>query len=38
MSLKVLNDPAAMAALPFPPTLKNYVTFRGYTPHADLAP
>lgn len=37
MSLKVLNDPGAMAAVPFPPMLKNYVTFRGSTPHADLA-
>lgn len=37
MSVKVLNDPGAMAALPFPPMLKNYVTFRGFTPHADLA-
>lgn len=37
MSLKVLNDPGAMAALPFPPMLKNYVTFRGSTPQADLA-
>uniref|UniRef100_H3DMB0 Ankyrin repeat and SOCS box containing 15b n=1 Tax=Tetraodon nigroviridis TaxID=99883 RepID=H3DMB0_TETNG len=31
VSLKVLNDPGAVAALPFPPTLKNYVTFGGYT-------
>lgn len=36
VSLKVLNDPGAVAALPFPPTLKNYVTFGGYT-QPDLA-
>nr|XP_043878566.1 ankyrin repeat and SOCS box protein 15b isoform X1 [Solea senegalensis] len=28
MSLRVLNDPKAMAAVPFPPTLKNYLTYR----------
>ncbi|XP_055368002.1 ankyrin repeat and SOCS box protein 15b isoform X1 [Betta splendens] len=28
MSLRVLNDPAVMAAVPFPPRLKSYLTFR----------
>ncbi|KAM3587855.1 uncharacterized protein V6R79_015368 [Siganus canaliculatus] len=28
MSLKTLNDPKAMAAAPFPPRLKNYITYK----------
>ncbi|XP_041637137.1 ankyrin repeat and SOCS box protein 15b isoform X2 [Cheilinus undulatus] len=28
MSLKTLNNPKAMAAIPFPPRLKNYLTYR----------
>lgn len=35
-SLKMLNDPRAMAAIPLPPTLKNYVTFGGFPQHTDL--
>ncbi|XP_035470123.1 ankyrin repeat and SOCS box protein 15b [Scophthalmus maximus] len=30
VSLRTLNDPEAMAAAPFPPRLKNYLTYREY--------
>ncbi|XP_003972946.2 ankyrin repeat and SOCS box protein 15b [Takifugu rubripes] len=36
MSLTTLNDPRAMAAVPLPPTLQNYVTFRSFSQHTDL--
>ncbi|KAM9846050.1 ankyrin repeat and SOCS box protein 15b [Aulostomus maculatus] len=34
MSLRMLNDPETMAGVPFPPRLKNYLTYREY----DLCP
>ncbi|KAM3836202.1 ankyrin repeat and SOCS box protein 15-like [Diretmus argenteus] len=34
MSLRTLNDPGAMAAAPFPPRLKDYVTYREYDLYA----
>ena len=37
MSLRALNDPKAMAAAPFPPRLKSYLTFREYDLYADLS-
>ncbi|XP_075886359.1 ankyrin repeat and SOCS box protein 15b isoform X2 [Nelusetta ayraudi] len=36
MSLRTLNDHKAMAAVPFPPALKNYLTYREYRPYSDL--
>uniref|UniRef100_A0A672JM67 Ankyrin repeat and SOCS box containing 15b n=1 Tax=Salarias fasciatus TaxID=181472 RepID=A0A672JM67_SALFA len=30
MSLRILNDPEAMAAAPFPPRLTNYLSYREY--------
>nr|XP_046234950.1 ankyrin repeat and SOCS box protein 15b isoform X1 [Scatophagus argus] len=36
MSLRTLNDPEAMASVPFPPGLKNYVTYRGDNLCGDL--
>ncbi|XP_033471045.2 ankyrin repeat and SOCS box protein 15b [Epinephelus lanceolatus] len=30
MTLRTLNDPVAMAAVPYPPRLKNYLTYREY--------
>ncbi|XP_051248541.1 ankyrin repeat and SOCS box protein 15b isoform X1 [Dicentrarchus labrax] len=37
MSLRMLNDPKAMADIPFPPRLKNYVTYRDYDLYGDLS-
>uniref|UniRef100_A0A3Q3VPQ7 SOCS box domain-containing protein n=1 Tax=Mola mola TaxID=94237 RepID=A0A3Q3VPQ7_MOLML len=37
MSLRALNDPQAMAAVPLPPTLKSYVTYRDYDLCSDLS-
>ncbi|XP_062238260.1 ankyrin repeat and SOCS box protein 15b isoform X1 [Platichthys flesus] len=37
MSLRALNDPKAMAAAPFPPRLKSYLTYREYDLYADLS-
>ncbi|XP_073336503.1 ankyrin repeat and SOCS box protein 15b [Pagrus major] len=37
MSRRMLNNPEAMAAVPFPPRLKNYVTYRDYDPYDDLS-
>lgn len=36
VGLTTLNDPRAMAAVPLPPTLQNYVTFRSFTRHTGL--
>ncbi|XP_041820376.1 ankyrin repeat and SOCS box protein 15b [Chelmon rostratus] len=37
MSLRTLNDPEAMAAVNFPPRLKNYMTYRDYDLCDDLS-
>uniref|UniRef100_A0A3Q3K4V7 SOCS box domain-containing protein n=1 Tax=Monopterus albus TaxID=43700 RepID=A0A3Q3K4V7_MONAL len=37
MSLRVLNNPAAMAAVPFPPRLKKYLTYREYDLYSNLS-
>ncbi|XP_047430898.1 ankyrin repeat and SOCS box protein 15b isoform X2 [Mugil cephalus] len=37
MSLRMLNNPEAMAAAPFPPRLKNYLTYREYDLYGDLS-
>ncbi|XP_076578690.1 ankyrin repeat and SOCS box protein 15b [Chaetodon auriga] len=37
MSLRTLNVPEAMAAVPFPPRLKTYVTYRDYDLCGDLS-
>lgn len=36
MSFRTLNDHKVMAAVPFPPALKNYLTYRECRPHDDL--
>uniref|UniRef100_UPI003AAC1882 ankyrin repeat and SOCS box protein 15b n=1 Tax=Centroberyx gerrardi TaxID=166262 RepID=UPI003AAC1882 len=35
MSPRTLNDPEAMAAVPFPPRLKHYLTYREYDLYSD---
>ncbi|XP_070709857.1 ankyrin repeat and SOCS box protein 15b isoform X2 [Pempheris klunzingeri] len=37
MSLLTLNNPEAMAAVPFPPSLKNYLTYRGCDLYHDFS-
>ncbi|XP_044041428.1 ankyrin repeat and SOCS box protein 15b isoform X2 [Siniperca chuatsi] len=37
MSIRTLNDPEAMAAVPFPPRLKEYLTYREYNLYGDLS-
>ncbi len=37
MSLRTLNDPDAMAEVPFPPRLKSYLTYREYDLYGDLS-
>uniref|UniRef100_A0A672JQF6 Ankyrin repeat and SOCS box containing 15b n=1 Tax=Salarias fasciatus TaxID=181472 RepID=A0A672JQF6_SALFA len=37
MSLRILNDPEAMAAAPFPPRLTNYLSYREYDLYAKLS-
>ncbi|XP_040885612.1 ankyrin repeat and SOCS box protein 15b [Toxotes jaculatrix] len=37
MSLRMLNDAEAMAAVPFPPRLKNYLTYREYDLYGHLS-
>ncbi|TMS02753.1 Ankyrin repeat and SOCS box protein 15 [Larimichthys crocea] len=37
MQLRTLNDPKAMAAVPFPPRLKNYVTYRDFDLYGHLS-
>ncbi|XP_069376326.1 ankyrin repeat and SOCS box protein 15b isoform X2 [Paralichthys olivaceus] len=37
MNLRTLNNPEAMAASPFPPGLKSYLTYREYDLYADLS-
>ncbi|XP_067347339.1 ankyrin repeat and SOCS box protein 15b isoform X2 [Channa argus] len=36
MSLRTLNDPEAMAAVSFPPRLKNYLTYKEYDLYAGI--
>ncbi|KAM9334461.1 ankyrin repeat and SOCS box protein 15b [Symphorus nematophorus] len=38
MSLRTLNDSVAMSAVPFPPALKNYITYRDYDLYGALFP
>lgn len=37
MSLRTLNNPETMAVIPFPPRLKNYLTYREYDLYGDLS-
>ncbi|CAG5927609.1 unnamed protein product [Menidia menidia] len=37
MSIRKLNDPTAMTAVPFPPGLTNYLTYREYDLYAKLS-
>ncbi|XP_053169967.1 ankyrin repeat and SOCS box protein 15b [Scomber japonicus] len=37
MTLRTLNDPGTMAVVPFPPRLKNYLTYREYDLYRDLS-
>ncbi|XP_018542930.1 LOW QUALITY PROTEIN: ankyrin repeat and SOCS box protein 15b [Lates calcarifer] len=37
LSLRTLNNPEAMAAAPFPPRLKSYLTYREYDLYGDLS-
>eukprot|EP00064_Thunnus_orientalis_P007597 superscaffoldBa00000854_g7619 len=37
MSLRTLNNPETMAVIPFPPRLKNYLTYREYNLYGDLS-
>ncbi|XP_026182775.1 ankyrin repeat and SOCS box protein 15b [Mastacembelus armatus] len=37
MNLRTLNDPDAMEAVPFPPRLKNYLTYREYDLYRNLS-
>uniref|UniRef100_UPI0037E70AB0 ankyrin repeat and SOCS box protein 15b n=1 Tax=Semicossyphus pulcher TaxID=241346 RepID=UPI0037E70AB0 len=37
ISLRMLNSPKAMAKAPYPPGLKNYLTYRDYDLYGDLA-
>ncbi|XP_070785243.1 ankyrin repeat and SOCS box protein 15b [Enoplosus armatus] len=37
LSLRTLNDPEAMAAVPYPPRLKKYLTYREYDLYDDLS-
>lgn len=37
MNRRTLNDPEAMAAVPFPLRLKNYVTYGDYDLYDDLS-
>ncbi|XP_071359032.1 ankyrin repeat and SOCS box protein 15b isoform X2 [Trachinotus anak] len=37
MSLRMLNNPEAMAAVAFPPRLKNYLTYKEYDLFGDLS-
>ncbi|XP_062299897.1 ankyrin repeat and SOCS box protein 15-like [Scomber scombrus] len=37
MTPRTLNDPGTMAVVPFPPRLKNYLTYREYDLYRDLS-